>query len=164
LRRGLFSAVPAGLGRPSKSNPGLASWAKFSRPCGTEFGNGVHTHPRKGWVHRQAVERWRCDTTLFVCSLGAQPRDLQFPSTGNNSEGEPQLSPLSSGSKRPVPPAPAGRGAGCGSGVLLARRGELDIVQIRIKSPSPSQRAPAVLLSSDYDESLLSTVTDVCLA
>ena len=24
--------------------PGLASWAKFSRPCGTEFGNGVLTH------------------------------------------------------------------------------------------------------------------------
>jgi hypothetical protein len=23
---------------------------------------------RKGWVHRQAVERWRCGTTLFVCS------------------------------------------------------------------------------------------------
>jgi hypothetical protein len=21
--------------------PGLASWPKFSRPCGTEFGNGV---------------------------------------------------------------------------------------------------------------------------
>ena len=45
LRRGRFSAVPAGLGRPFKSNPGLASWAKFSRPCGTEFGNpGSHTH------------------------------------------------------------------------------------------------------------------------
>jgi hypothetical protein len=26
---------------------------------------------RKGCVHRQAVERWRCDTTLFACSLGA---------------------------------------------------------------------------------------------
>jgi len=25
-------------------NPGLASWAKFSRPCGTEFENGVLTH------------------------------------------------------------------------------------------------------------------------
>jgi hypothetical protein len=45
LRRGPFSAVPAGLGRPFKSNPGLASWAKFSRPYGTEFGNGILTHP-----------------------------------------------------------------------------------------------------------------------
>src|SRR3984893_15870032 len=26
---------------------------------------------RKGWVHRQAVERRRCGTTLCVCSLGA---------------------------------------------------------------------------------------------
>jgi hypothetical protein len=32
---------------------------------------------RKGWVHRQAVERRRCGTTLFVCSLGAQ-RSRQF--------------------------------------------------------------------------------------
>jgi|ERR1700733_2492843 hypothetical protein len=30
LRRGLFSGVPPGLGRPFKSNPGLASWAKIS--------------------------------------------------------------------------------------------------------------------------------------
>ena len=41
---------------------------------------------RKAWVHRQAVERRRCGTTLLVCSLGAKPtcpgapwRDLQFP-------------------------------------------------------------------------------------
>jgi hypothetical protein len=27
---------------------------------------------RKGWVHKQAVERRRCGTTLFVCSLGAR--------------------------------------------------------------------------------------------
>jgi hypothetical protein len=33
---------------------------------------------RKGWVHRQAAERRRCGTTLFVCSLGAKPRDLRF--------------------------------------------------------------------------------------
>jgi hypothetical protein len=33
---------------------------------------------RKGWVHSQALERRRCGTTLFVCSLGAKPRDLQF--------------------------------------------------------------------------------------
>jgi hypothetical protein len=25
---------------------------------------------RKGWVHRQPLERRRCGTTLFVCSLG----------------------------------------------------------------------------------------------
>jgi hypothetical protein len=25
--------------------PGLASWAKFSRPCGTEFGNGFPGQP-----------------------------------------------------------------------------------------------------------------------
>ena len=28
---------------------------------------------RKGWVHSQAVERRRCGTTLFVCSLRARP-------------------------------------------------------------------------------------------
>jgi hypothetical protein len=33
---------------------------------------------RKGGVNSQARERRRCGTTLFVCSLGAQPRDLQF--------------------------------------------------------------------------------------
>jgi hypothetical protein len=28
---------------------------------------------RKGWIHRQAVERRRCSsTTLFVCSLGQE--------------------------------------------------------------------------------------------
>jgi hypothetical protein len=32
---------------------------------------------RKGSVHSQAVERRRCGTTLFVCSSGAKPRDLQ---------------------------------------------------------------------------------------
>jgi hypothetical protein len=26
---------------------GLTSWAKLRRPCGTELGNGVLTHPRK---------------------------------------------------------------------------------------------------------------------
>src|SRR5580700_861241 len=54
LRRGPFSAVPAGptagrdrLGRPFKSNPGLASWAKFSRPFGTKFLNpGSHTRSK----------------------------------------------------------------------------------------------------------------------
>jgi hypothetical protein len=30
-----------------KLNPGLASWAKFSRPCGTEFGNRLLTHALK---------------------------------------------------------------------------------------------------------------------
>jgi hypothetical protein len=29
----------------SKSYPGLASWATLRRPCGTEFGDGVLTHP-----------------------------------------------------------------------------------------------------------------------
>jgi hypothetical protein len=70
LRRSPFSAVPSGLGRPFKSNPGLASWAKFSRTCGTEcaviargrtgFGNGVLTHVcvRHGWSQglKQAAE------------------------------------------------------------------------------------------------------------
>jgi hypothetical protein len=47
LRRGPFSAVPSGLGRPLKSNPGLASWAKFSRPCGTKLVNrGCHTRSK----------------------------------------------------------------------------------------------------------------------
>ena len=40
LRRGLRSAVPPGLVVLSKSNPGLTSWAKFSRPCGTELDIG----------------------------------------------------------------------------------------------------------------------------
>jgi hypothetical protein len=43
LRRGLFSAVPAGLDRLFQTNPGLTSWAKFRRPYGTEFLNGVLT-------------------------------------------------------------------------------------------------------------------------
>jgi hypothetical protein len=30
-----------------KSNPGLASWAKFSRPFGTEFRNGILTQTLK---------------------------------------------------------------------------------------------------------------------
>src|SRR5450631_2722669 len=34
-----ISSRPYGTGRPFRTNPGLASWAKFSRPSGTEFGN-----------------------------------------------------------------------------------------------------------------------------
>jgi hypothetical protein len=44
---------------------------------------------RKGWVHRQAVERRRCGTTLLVCSLGAKPRDLSTPlRSGRDDKGE----------------------------------------------------------------------------
>jgi hypothetical protein len=49
---------------------------------------------RKGWVHRQAVERRRCGTTLFVCSLGAADslkrvgREMAS-STGNRRSGAP---------------------------------------------------------------------------
>jgi len=39
------SAVPAGLNHVARCTPGLTSWAKFSRPCGTQFVNpGSHTH------------------------------------------------------------------------------------------------------------------------
>src|ERR1700734_2587614 len=34
---GQFSVVPTGLFGPSCTDPGLSSWATFSRPCGTEF-------------------------------------------------------------------------------------------------------------------------------
>ena len=46
---------PCGTGRPLKPNPGLASWAKVSRPSGTEFGKGgSHTpslspHSARNW-------------------------------------------------------------------------------------------------------------------
>src|ERR1700733_8128294 len=36
-RRNSPSAVPAGLNHVSLMDPGLASWAKFSRPFGTKF-------------------------------------------------------------------------------------------------------------------------------
>ena len=44
--------------------PGLASWAKFSRPCGTEFENGVLSHtfiksPKKG-IKRSEYFAPRC--------------------------------------------------------------------------------------------------------
>jgi hypothetical protein len=42
LRPGLLSAVPTGLIRYALVYPGLASWATFSRPYGTEF---VKIHP-----------------------------------------------------------------------------------------------------------------------
>jgi hypothetical protein len=45
-----ISAVPTGLGLGSKANPGLASWAKFSRPCGTEFRNGVLSRGYMCWL------------------------------------------------------------------------------------------------------------------
>ncbi len=45
LRRGPISAVLR-LGRPFKSNPRLASWAKFSRPFGTRFGAKPDFLPR----------------------------------------------------------------------------------------------------------------------
>jgi hypothetical protein len=34
---------------------------------------------RKGWVHRQAIERRRCGTTLFVCSLGPERSGVESP-------------------------------------------------------------------------------------
>ena len=44
---GQLSAVPAGLFGLSYTDPGLSSWATFSRPCGTEFGNlGVRTYTK----------------------------------------------------------------------------------------------------------------------
>jgi hypothetical protein len=35
---------PCGTGRPFESNPGLASWAKFSRPFGTQFADPGSSH------------------------------------------------------------------------------------------------------------------------
>jgi hypothetical protein len=46
LRRGPFSAVPAGLNHVFVMYPGLASWAKFSRPYGTESSRGSRTRSR----------------------------------------------------------------------------------------------------------------------
>ena len=37
LRPGIFSAVPGGTAPGSHVHPGLASWAIFSRPCGTDL-------------------------------------------------------------------------------------------------------------------------------
>jgi len=43
--RGFTSAVPSGLDGICRRYPGLASWAKISRPFGTDFGNeSSHTH------------------------------------------------------------------------------------------------------------------------
>ncbi len=42
-----ISSRPCGTGRACKSNPGLTSWAKFSRPSGTQLGNRVLTHAPK---------------------------------------------------------------------------------------------------------------------
>jgi hypothetical protein len=42
-----FQPSLAGLCRPLKFNPGLASWAKFNRPSGTECGNEVLTNALK---------------------------------------------------------------------------------------------------------------------
>src|SRR6266852_5750837 len=39
-----------------KCNPGLTSWAKFSRPFGTESGNEVLTHALKPSSYRPANE------------------------------------------------------------------------------------------------------------
>jgi len=44
MRRGLLFSRPYGTGSSFQIHPGLASWAKFSRPCGTEFRYGVRTH------------------------------------------------------------------------------------------------------------------------
>jgi hypothetical protein len=38
-----YISRPSGTGRPFKPNPGLASRAKFSRPCGTGYGDGSFT-------------------------------------------------------------------------------------------------------------------------
>ena len=41
--RPIFSR-PSGTGSSFQTNPGLASWSKFSRPSGTELRNDVLTH------------------------------------------------------------------------------------------------------------------------
>jgi hypothetical protein len=55
VSRPIFSR-PYGTGRAFKSNPGLTSWAKFSRPCGTEFGNSVLAHDLKPSSVRVDIE------------------------------------------------------------------------------------------------------------
>jgi hypothetical protein len=44
LHRGLFFSRPCGTGSSLLFNPGLASWAKFGRPYGTEF-RSEFSHP-----------------------------------------------------------------------------------------------------------------------
>jgi hypothetical protein len=60
-----FSAVPTGLVGLS-SNPGLASWAKLSRPSGTEFGNGVLTHGLKAVLFTPFLQDKTLDTTRYT--------------------------------------------------------------------------------------------------
>jgi hypothetical protein len=73
--------------RPSSSRPPGAPWEQLTClrqvKAGMNMGKRcLRSRPRgpapkisparKGWVHRQAVERRRCGTTLCVCSLGAK--------------------------------------------------------------------------------------------
>jgi hypothetical protein len=86
----LFSAVPAGLGRLFKSNPGLASWAKFSRPSGTHFAIG--------WFSRSLFGPSR-----FSASLNVQPASYRQGGLSRESVTFPKLSaPLSN--IVPLPP------------------------------------------------------------
>jgi hypothetical protein len=64
--RPIFSR-PCGTDRPFKSNPGLASWAKFSRPYGTKFGNGVLIYAHEACITNATAAdslAQRCDSAL----------------------------------------------------------------------------------------------------
>ncbi len=54
--------------------PGLASWAKFSRPSGTEFGNGVHTHGLKSGLFTRFLQDKVRDTYIHDVMSDALPQ------------------------------------------------------------------------------------------
>ena len=72
-----YSSRPCGTGLPFRSNPGLASWAKFSRPSGTEFGNGVLTRAKGRALHTSPAGQWlirRQHTYCTECTLATVNR------------------------------------------------------------------------------------------
>jgi hypothetical protein len=65
-----ISSRPYGTGRPFKSNPGLASWAKFSRPYGTEREMEFPIFQPIGGVEVCALSAL-CALCVEVCALSA---------------------------------------------------------------------------------------------
>ena len=58
-----------------ESLPRTTSWAKFNRPCGTEFGNGVHTRAPKAPALCSAQNRLETSISLRMRAL-ADPLNL----------------------------------------------------------------------------------------
>ena len=59
-----ISSRPFGTGRPFRSNPGLASWAKFSRPFGTESPAALLMNKRECGAAPPALDRLPMDPAL----------------------------------------------------------------------------------------------------